>query len=164
MKVVTCTKVGNLKDSDPQKRGVIEVVDVPLRKIGDDELLIKVAYCAICGSDPHVVEGIFGWEPPFGLGHELSGVVVEVGKNARKNGFKVGDRVAGNFRRYCGTCYYCKNAMEQFCEYATEEPEWLNTLFGMKNSQLSSLMMYPSKTDVSLSLFLLPFASWIKPI
>jgi len=122
MKVVTVTKVGNLKDPDPDKRGRIEVLDWPLRKIEDDELLIKVAYCAICGSDPHVVGGIFGWEAPYGIGHELSGVVVEVGKNASKYGFKVGDRVAGNFRRYCGSCYYCTNGLEQFCEHVTEEP------------------------------------------
>jgi (R,R)-butanediol dehydrogenase/meso-butanediol dehydrogenase/diacetyl reductase/L-iditol 2-dehydrogenase len=121
MKVVSAVKVGNMKDPDPEKRGAVDVLDVPLREIGDDELLIKVAYCAICGSDPHVVGGIFGWEAPFGLGHELSGIVAQVGKNA-KNGFKVGDRVAGNFRNYCGACYYCTNGLEQFCENATEEP------------------------------------------
>jgi (R,R)-butanediol dehydrogenase/meso-butanediol dehydrogenase/diacetyl reductase len=122
VKVVMCTKIGHLKDPDPEKRGKVEVVDMPLRKLGDDELLIKVAYCAICGSDPHVIEGIFRRPAPFGMGHELSGVVVEVGKNAKKNGFKVGDRVGGDFRNCCGTCYYCTNAMEQFCEHATVEP------------------------------------------
>jgi (R,R)-butanediol dehydrogenase/meso-butanediol dehydrogenase/diacetyl reductase/L-iditol 2-dehydrogenase len=121
MKVVSAVKIGNMKDPDPAKRGAVDVLDVPLREIGDDELLIKVAYCAICGSDPHVVGGIFGWEPPFGMGHELSGVVVKTGKNV-KNGFKEGDRVAGNFRNYCGSCYYCTNSMEQFCESVTEEP------------------------------------------
>jgi len=96
-------------------------LDMPLREINDDELLIKVAYSAICGSDPHVIGGIFGMEPPFGVGHEVSGIVEKVGKNVR-NGFKPGDRVAGNFRRYCGSCYFCKNGMEQFCENSVEEP------------------------------------------
>ena len=122
MKVVSAVKIGNMKDPDPEKRGAVEVLDVPLREIEDDELLIKVAYCSICGSDPHVVGGIFGWEPPFGLGHELSGVVEKVGAKATINGFKVGDRVAGNFRNYCGTCYYCTNGLEQFCEQSVEEP------------------------------------------
>jgi len=121
MKVVYAVKTGDMKDPDPGKRGVVEVIDTPLREIGDDELLVKVAYCAICGSDPHVIGGIFGWEPPFGVGHEASGVVEKVGKNV-KNGFKPGDRVAGNFRRYCGSCYFCKNGMEQFCENSNEEP------------------------------------------
>ena len=122
MKQVTAVKVGNMKDPDPEKRGRVEVTDVPVKPVGDDEVKVKVAYCAICGSDPHVVGGIFGWEPPFGMGHELSGVIEEVGKTAADHGWKVGDRVGGNFRNYCGSCYYCTNQLEQFCEHATEEP------------------------------------------
>jgi len=122
MKQVTAVKIGDLHDKDPEKRGKVEVCDVPVKPVGPHDVKVKVAYCAICGSDPHVVGGIFGWEPPFGIGHELSGVIVEVGENAAGNGWKVGDRVGGNFRKYCGTCYYCTNAMEQWCEHVTEEP------------------------------------------
>ena len=122
MKQVTVVRVGNLHDPDPEKRGRIEVLDVPVKPVGDDEVKIKVAYCSICGSDPHVAAGIFGWKPPFGLGHELSGVITEVGKTASAHGWKIGDRVGGNFRNYCGKCHYCANGMEQFCENATEEP------------------------------------------
>ena len=122
MKQVTAVKIGNMKDPDPEKRGRVEVLDVPVKPVGPHDVKIKVAYCAICGSDPHVVGGIFGWEPPFGMGHELSGVIVEVGEKAAGKGWKPGDRVGGNFRNYCGTCYYCTNAMEQWCEDVTEEP------------------------------------------
>jgi len=122
MKQVTVVKIGNMNDPNPEKRGKIAVIDVPVKPVGDDEVKVKVAYCSICGSDPHVVGGIFGWTPPFGLGHELSGVIVETGKTAASRGWKVGDRVGGNFRNYCGKCYYCANGMEQFCENATEEP------------------------------------------
>jgi (R,R)-butanediol dehydrogenase/meso-butanediol dehydrogenase/diacetyl reductase/L-iditol 2-dehydrogenase len=122
MKLLSVVKIGNMKDGDPDKRGRVAIRDVPIPVISDEEVLIKVAYCAICGSDPHVVGGIFGWVPPFGLGHEMSGVIVEVGKKAVKNGLRVGDRVAGNFRNYCGACYYCRNGQEQFCEHAAEQP------------------------------------------
>jgi (R,R)-butanediol dehydrogenase/meso-butanediol dehydrogenase/diacetyl reductase/L-iditol 2-dehydrogenase len=122
MKMVSAVKIGNMKDPDPARRGKVAVLDVPTPPLGEEDVKIKVAYCAICGSDPHVVGGIFGWEPPFGLGHEASGVVVELGAHATNLGFKVGDRVAGNFRRYCGTCYYCRNGQEQFCENASEAP------------------------------------------
>ncbi|MDR3364760.1 MAG: alcohol dehydrogenase catalytic domain-containing protein [Clostridiales Family XIII bacterium] len=121
MKQVTAVRVGNMKDPDPEKRGLVEVTDVPVKKPGPGEVLIKVAYCAICGSDPHVIGGLFGWDAPFGIGHELSGVVAEVGPGL-KTGIKVGDRVGGNFRNYCGSCYYCTNGLEQWCENATEEP------------------------------------------
>jgi (R,R)-butanediol dehydrogenase/meso-butanediol dehydrogenase/diacetyl reductase/L-iditol 2-dehydrogenase len=96
------------------------VVDIPEQVLGDEDVKIKVAYCAICGSDPHLVENIFGWEAPFGLGHEVSGVVVELGKKATKKGLKVGDRVGGNFLKFCGTCYYCQNGQQQFCENGGE--------------------------------------------
>jgi (R,R)-butanediol dehydrogenase/meso-butanediol dehydrogenase/diacetyl reductase/L-iditol 2-dehydrogenase len=122
MKVVSAVKIGNMKDPDPARRGKVAVLDVPASPLGEEDVRIKVAYCAICGSDPHVVGGIFGWEPPFGLGHEASGVVAELGAGATRRGLKVGDRVAGNFRRYCGTCYYCRNGQEQFCENASEAP------------------------------------------
>ena len=119
MKRVMCTKVGRLNDPDESKRGEVDVLEYPVPEVGDREVLIKVAYCAICGSDPHVIGGIFGWEPPFGLGHEISGVIVEVGPNC-KTDVKVGDRVAGNFLNFCGACYYCKNGQQQFCENIPE--------------------------------------------
>jgi 2-desacetyl-2-hydroxyethyl bacteriochlorophyllide A dehydrogenase len=116
MKSIATVKIGSLKDPDVEKRGKVAVRDIPVPEVGDEEVKIKVAYCSICGSDPHLVEGIFGWPVPFGMGHEVSGVIVELGKNANHKGLKVGDRVAGNFLHFCGTCYYCQNGQQQFCE------------------------------------------------
>jgi len=120
MKCVHVVKVGSLRDPDPTKRGKVEVRDIPEQKLGPEDVRLKVAYCAICGSDPHLVENVFGWEVPFGIGHEVSGVIVELGEKATKKGLKVGDRVAGNFLRFCGTCYYCQNGQQQFCQHADE--------------------------------------------
>jgi (R,R)-butanediol dehydrogenase/meso-butanediol dehydrogenase/diacetyl reductase/L-iditol 2-dehydrogenase len=121
MKTVFVTKTGDLLDADASKRAVLEVMDVPEKQITHDETVkIKVAYCAICGSDPHSIAGAFNRPLPLGLGHEVSGVIVEVGKKATKKGLKVGDRVAGNFLRPCGTCDHCRNAQEQFCDFKGE--------------------------------------------
>jgi (R,R)-butanediol dehydrogenase/meso-butanediol dehydrogenase/diacetyl reductase/L-iditol 2-dehydrogenase len=120
MKSVAVVKLGSLRDPNEETRGKVKVVDIPEQPLGEEDVRIQVAYCSICGSDPHLVEGIFVWEPPFGLGHELSGVIIEVGKKATKKGLKVGDRVAGNFLKFCGTCYYCQNGQQQFCEHADE--------------------------------------------
>ena len=120
MRSIRCVRVGSLREQDPEKRGRIEVWDVPEDPVGPEDVKMKVAYCAICGSDPHLVEGIFGWPTPFGMGHEVSGVITEVGEKAVKKGLKVGDRVAGNFLKFCGTCYYCQNGQQQFCEHADE--------------------------------------------
>ncbi len=120
MKTIHVTKVGSLRDPNPETRGRVEVLDVPKTPLGDEDVRIKVAYCSICGSDPHLVENIFGWEVPFGIGHEVSGVITELGPKATKKGLKVGDRVAGNFLHFCGTCYYCQNGQQQFCTHADE--------------------------------------------
>ena len=116
MKAIMTVKLGSLKDPDENKRGKVAVRDIPVPEVGEEDVKIKVAYCAICGSDPHLVEGIFGWDVPFGMGHEVSGVVVELGKKATMKGLKIGDRVAGNFLHFCGRCYYCNNGQQQFCE------------------------------------------------
>ena len=121
MKQMRVLKTGRLDALDESKRGKMEVQDVPLRDLEPEEVKIKVAYCAICGSDPHaLVENVFGWELPFGLGHEISGVIVELGEKATQKGLKVGDRVAGNFLGFCGKCYYCQNGQQQFCPHAEE--------------------------------------------
>lgn len=120
MKSVTVVKIGSLRDPNKETRGRIQVLDIPEQLLGPEDVKIKVAYCAICGSDPHLVENIFGWELPFGIGHEVSGVIVELGAQATKKGLKVGDRVAGNFLKFCGTCYYCQNGQQQFCEHGGE--------------------------------------------
>ncbi|MUG70081.1 zinc-dependent alcohol dehydrogenase [Paenibacillus validus] len=120
MKTIAAVKIGSLKDPNEATRGRVQVIDIPEQEMGDEDVKIKVAYCSICGSDPHLVEGIFDLEPPFGLGHEVSGTIVALGPKAVKKGLKVGDRVAGNFLRFCGTCYYCLNGQEQFCEHMME--------------------------------------------
>ncbi|NLM45807.1 MAG: alcohol dehydrogenase catalytic domain-containing protein [Firmicutes bacterium] len=120
MKVAAITKIGSLKDPDPSKRGRVELIDYPEQEVGPEDVKIRVAYCSICGSDPHVAEGIFGTDVPIGLGHEVSGVVEALGEKATKKGLKVGDRVAANFLRFCGTCYYCQNGQQQFCEHTDE--------------------------------------------
>lgn len=123
-KTVVCTKIGNMKDKDEALRGAVGVMDMPDIPVGAHDVKIKVAYCAICGSDPHLVSGIFPERvTPFGLGHEVSGIVTELGAEATVKGLKVGDRVAGNFLRFCGSCYYCQNGQPQFCTNAKDEAD-----------------------------------------
>ncbi|QIG39142.1 alcohol dehydrogenase catalytic domain-containing protein [Microbacterium sp. 4R-513] len=117
MRTVAVTKIGSLRDPDESTRGRIAVVDFPEQPLGPEDVRIRVAYSAICGSDPHLAEGFFGTEVPIGLGHELSGVIEALGERAHKNGLQVGDRVAGNFLRFCGTCRPCQEGKQQFCEH-----------------------------------------------
>lgn len=120
MRTVAVTRIGSLRDPDETTRGRIDVVDFPEQTLGPEDVRIRVAYAAICGSDPHLAEGFFGTEVPIGLGHELSGVIEALGERATRNGLRVGDRVAGNFLRFCGTCSPCRTGAQQFCESIQE--------------------------------------------
>ena len=74
----------------------VEIQERPIPVPADNEVLVKVEYVGICGSDLHYYEsgriGDFVVEPPFVLGHEAGGTVVETG--AGVTDLKVGDRVA----------------------------------------------------------------------
>ena len=89
--------------------------DIPKAK--DDEVLVKLEYVGICGSDLHYYEtgaiGNYVVEPPFVLGHEPGGTVVEVGKNVKH--LKVGDRVALEPGKTCGHCEFCKTGRYNLC-------------------------------------------------
>ncbi|PWJ54397.1 (R,R)-butanediol dehydrogenase / meso-butanediol dehydrogenase / diacetyl reductase/L-iditol 2-dehydrogenase [Quadrisphaera granulorum] len=117
MRTVAVTRIGSLRATDEGDRGRIGVVDLPEHPLGPEDVRIRVAYAAICGSDPHLAEGFFGTDVPIGLGHEVSGVVEALGERATRNGLRVGDRVAGNFLRFCGTCRPCQEGRQQFCEH-----------------------------------------------
>ncbi len=99
--------------------GVMKYEDVPDPITGPNQVKVKIAYCGLCGTDPENLEGRFGLFSPEVykqsriLGHEASGIIAEVGKNIKS--YKVGQRVAMNFRSACGACYYCRNRMEHFC-------------------------------------------------
>jgi len=115
--------------------GVLEVQDVPEPECQAGEIKVKIAYAGICGTDPKIVEGVIVPNFPMGaiggplkttpmregvkiLGHEASGTIVTIGKDV-KGDFKVGQHIAMNFRKTCGSCYYCINGMEHFCERVT---------------------------------------------
>lgn len=117
VRTVAVTKVGDLRSTDEAHRGEVDVVDLPAAPLGPDDVRLDVAYAGICGSDPHVAEGFFGTDVPIGLGHEISGVVTELGERAAQGDLAVGDRAAGNFIRFCGACVACLDGRQQFCEH-----------------------------------------------
>ncbi|MDF2514077.1 MAG: alcohol dehydrogenase [Herbinix sp.] len=95
----------------------IRVEDVKVPEIGETDVLIKLKYCGVCGTDIHIYSGdggAFEVTPPLIMGHEFSGIVEQIGEKVKK--VKVGDLVTVDPNNMCGECYYCKNAMEQFCE------------------------------------------------
>ncbi|XP_072948672.1 uncharacterized protein [Epargyreus clarus] len=80
----------------------------------DDDVIVKVAYSGVCGTDLHIIQGEFpaSKERPLPLGHEFSGVVHAVGK---KSVFKVGQKVVVDPNRACNLCNFCRDGNYQYC-------------------------------------------------
>lgn len=96
---------------------VEEVTELPM---GPRDVRVAVAYCGVCGTDIHIYEGDPGAAPvtpPNILGHEMSGVVTEVGGQVAQ--VKPGDRVAVDPNEMCGQCFFCRNAKGHFCTHMT---------------------------------------------
>lgn len=89
---------------------------IPVPK--DNEVLVKIEYVGICGSDLHYFEagriGDFVVNGPLVLGHEAAGTVVEVGANVKH--LQVGDRVALEPGKTCGQCEFCKSGKYNLCK------------------------------------------------
>lgn len=95
----------------------IEIQTKSIPKPKDNEVLVQLEYIGICGSDLHYYEtgaiGDFIVEPPFILGHEAGGTVVEIGNNVSH--LSIGDRVALEPGKTCGHCEYCKTGRYNLC-------------------------------------------------
>ena len=63
MKTLCGVYVGDMKDPNPETRGKVALVDLPFPELGPQDVRIKVAYCAICGSDPIASVGVLGRSP-----------------------------------------------------------------------------------------------------
>ncbi|MCL6120664.1 MAG: alcohol dehydrogenase catalytic domain-containing protein [Deltaproteobacteria bacterium] len=90
----------------------IRIIEKDIPKINDDEVLLKVAASGICGSD--VIEWYRKDKVPLVLGHEVTGVIAEVGKKVKK--YKKGDRICAAHHVPCNTCKYCLSGHQTVCE------------------------------------------------
>ncbi|KAD4583973.1 hypothetical protein E3N88_21574 [Mikania micrantha] len=96
--------------------GVISPYTFKRRVNGPDDVSIKILYCGICHTDIHHVKNEWGITMyPVVPGHEITGVITEVGSNV--NGFKIGDRVGvGCLAATCLDCEFCKSSQENYCD------------------------------------------------
>ncbi len=94
-------------------RLVFRETDTPA--FGEDEVLVRVKACGICGSDVHGMNGSTGRrQPPVIMGHEAAGIIEEIGKNVSE--FVPGDRVTFDSTIYCGKCWYCLRGEINLCD------------------------------------------------
>jgi len=98
--------------------GEVILDEIPIPEISEDEVLVEVKYCGICGSDTHAIPNCLLYPEETYMGHEISGVLSQVGGNVR--GWKPGDRVVVNPLYACGNCYGCQHGCQSQCEDGIE--------------------------------------------
>ena len=108
---------GKMKTAIMTDVAKVELTEREIPQIRSDEVLVRVEYVGVCGSDLHYYEnGGIGpniVHSPFVLGHEAGGTVVETGADV--TGLKVGDRVALEPGKTCGHCAFCKTGRYNLC-------------------------------------------------
>ena len=122
MKAIALTEYAKVSEHIP---GKVEMLQCEKPTPGPEDVLIRIAYASICGSDAHVVRGNLTPELeaairsmiPFHMGHEISGVIEDLGDKAKEMGLKVGDRITANYTHFCNSCYFCRTGQENFCEH-----------------------------------------------
>ena len=113
----------------------VRIADVESPRIqAEHEMLVKVRATSICGSDLHIYRGTLDGimeKGKSGLGHELSGEVVEVGKAV--GNFKPGDRVTMAYSASCGECHMCRIGQTAHCTTTEKAVYGFGTAFGNLN-------------------------------
>jgi L-iditol 2-dehydrogenase len=90
----------------------VRIEHMPVPAIGNGDLLMEVNASGICGSD--IMEWYRIQKAPLVLGHEVTGTIVEVGKNVAS--FQVGDRIFSTHHVPCDVCHYCLHGHHTACE------------------------------------------------
>ncbi|PXZ02256.1 zinc-dependent dehydrogenase [Gilliamella apicola] len=102
-----------MKASVCYKQNDLRTEDLPIPEISDNEVLIKMLACGLCGTDIQKIRGDTVNKPTV-LGHEVVGEIVKKGKNVSK--FEIGDRVITAIHVPCFTCHYCNKGHYTICE------------------------------------------------
>ncbi|BES99346.1 Sorbitol dehydrogenase [Nesidiocoris tenuis] len=125
---------------------------IPVPKIeNDDDVIVEVAYCGICGTDLHILKGEFPSSPvKYTPGHEYSGIVRAIGSAVTN--VKVGDRVSCDPQRWCTTCDYCRTARYHHCvEGGVENATGIRHDGGFAQfSKVKSRVVYKLPDNISL--------------
>lgn len=120
----------------------IKYKDIKIPVPGDEEVLIRIEACGICGTDMHVYRGMeCTWSLPGIIGHEFSGFVEKCGKNCES--VKIGDPVTVQPLYSCGQCERCKEGRTNLCEQ-------VSLIGGEKSGGFAEYVTVPAESLIKL--------------
>lgn len=129
----------------------VREVDIP--QPNENQVLIQVKACGLCGTDMHIAKyQAKDWES---FGHEISGVVLETGKNVTT--CKKGDKVVVESSSFCHTCDICRNGRVDLCTEGFHTPE-------LKIQGYAEYMVLPQECVVTFDGLDFPQATIVEPL
>jgi 2-desacetyl-2-hydroxyethyl bacteriochlorophyllide A dehydrogenase len=130
------------------KPNQVVVGDVDVPKVGRGEILIRIKYCGICGTDVSILRGIYSSEYlPLIPGHEFVGHVAKLGDE--NVGFREGQLVTADINMGCGQCFYCKRNAVLMCKACKQLGIHTNGAFAEYISVPAS-HVYPLSEDIPI--------------
>ena len=138
-----------------ERPGFAVLADLDLRKLKEDEVLIKVMACGICGTDIHIFRGKYIGDYPIVPGHEFSGIVEKVGPNVSR--LAAGDRVAVEPNISCDNCRNCLNNRQNFCE------NW-QALGVTLQGGMAQYVIAPEKAVFNIADLAFEFGAFVEPL
>ncbi len=142
------------------RRFVTEVFDLPA--IGDDDGLLRVEACGLCGTDHEQYTGQLHPGTPFVPGHETVGVIEALGENAAQRwGVRVGDRVAVEVFQSCRACAPCQRGDYRHCER-----NGMATMYGFRATAVPPALWggYATHQYLGPDSMLLPVPAGLDPV
>lgn len=137
----------------------LEVREIPVPEISPEEVLLKIEYAGICGSDLHIYHNTHSFRfPPVIVGHEVAGTIVKVGAHVER--LKVGDRVAVLPMHTCGTCEWCQKDLPAHCpeRYMPGQDPWIGACVEYLNVDQRLCYQLPEDVDTKLGALCEPLA------
>ncbi|MCK5155140.1 MAG: alcohol dehydrogenase catalytic domain-containing protein [Spirochaetales bacterium] len=138
--------------------GRMELRDVPIPEIEDNEVLVQIKTCGICGTDLKIYDDLFINDPPVIVGHEFAGLIVRTGRKV--TGWEIGTRVVAEQHFHsCGMCEYCLTGHRQFCSHK-RSPGYLSdgAFTGYIAVEASLLHQIPNEVDFKQAALVEPMA------
>lgn len=148
-----------------KKGGGLEIAELEIPRPGEGEILVRMVACGICGTDLEKVRG--GTETPPVLGHEVVGIVEDVGRGV--GGLRGGERVFVHHHVSCGACWYCYNDSETMCPLFRETNIWPGGfseyfLVPRANVARGSVHVLPESISWARGTFIEPLATVVRAL
>lgn len=131
----------------------LEPMQIEVRPLLPDEVLVRVVATTLCGSDLHTLSGRRKVATPTILGHEILGQVVDFGKEHSQLDYfggplQVGDRVTWAIVAHCGECCYCQWDLPQKCEKSVKYGHETTAVHGALTGGLAEYVLLAPKTSI----------------